>query len=119
MKRLDVNGLLARMLIPNYTELRSGIILYRINHIRILHISDATGSSWSGLIPIGDRPSAAVRGVATRTTNGNLATSFGRITVGTNGDVSTVYASALNSSGTGYSVVASTDQIIGTVVWHI
>lgn len=99
--------------------LATGITLYRIGRIRALHISDATGFTKSSLIPSADRPSADIQGVAIRTTNGNLATSFGRIVVGANGDVGALYSSVLNGSQTGFSVASSTDHIIGTVIWYV
>ena len=99
--------------------LATGITLYRIGRIRALHISDATGFTKSSLIPSADRPSADIQGVAIRTTNGNLATSFGRIVVGSNGDVGALYSSVLNGSQTGFSVASSTDHIIGTAIWYV
>lgn len=101
------------------TILASGIMLYRIGNIRILHINEATGFSKTGLIPSADRPSAGLYGSGIRTTNGNLGTSFGRIYVNTNGDIMAYYAGSFNSSGAGFSAVASTDVITGTVIWSV
>lgn len=119
----DLKGILDEVFpsnsIPSAETLGTGVMLIRINDIRILQLNHATGSTISNItISADDRPlSDDARGSGVRRTSSLTGVYDGMCVVRyTSGVISAYYGATYGAS---LSTLGNTDVFIGTVIWTV
>lgn len=118
---LNVKKTLTKILasIGTTETLGTGVLLIRINNIRILQLNHASGSALSGItLPVEDRPPTEdARGSGVRRTSGLGTIYDGLCIVRYNtGAIQCYYANTYAASLT---AIGSTDVFVGNVVWIV